>query len=48
MLGPYIAVILLPEESAVRVEMNTGANGHCTIWGDPDALFDLVVEVLSV
>ena len=45
--GSHCAVLVVPEGSSIRVEKTHGP-GHWTLWGDPQAMLDTVVEVVDV
>jgi len=44
-LGRYIAELVVPLDGSIRLELNNGRNGHCTIWGDPWTVRRLVLSV---
>mgnify|MGYP001003731996 CR=1 FL=1 len=44
-LGSYIAELRVALDGTIRMELNNGEHGHCTIWGDPRLLLTLVVRV---
>jgi hypothetical protein len=47
-LGAYIAELRIPLDGSIRVELNNGEHGHCTIWGDSKLLLSLVVNVWRI
>ena len=48
-LGRYIAALRVPEHGSVRFEQTRDpAEGHFTLWGEPDQLLALVVNVVPV
>lgn len=46
-LGPNCAVMRVPENGPIRAAKTHGP-GHWTLWGDPQAMLDTVVDVLNV
>lgn len=44
-LGRFIAELRVPLDGSVRIELDNGRHGHCTIWGEPEDLLKLVVRV---
>lgn len=47
-LGQFVAELHLPMDGRFRIELDDGDDGHCTIWGEPEALRALVVSVWPV
>ena len=47
-LGQYVAELRIPMDGRFRLELDNGEDGHCTIWGEPEALLALVVSVWPV
>ena len=47
-LGRFIAEVLIPENSPIRVERTTRSPGHHTLWSEPDAVLRCVVRVLPL
>lgn len=47
-LGRFIAVMQVPMDGSIRFERTLNADGHHTIWGDPDELRMTVVSVEPV
>ena len=45
--GSDCAVMRLPDFGPVRIEKTHGT-GHWTLWGEPQAMLDTVVEVVNV
>jgi hypothetical protein len=44
-LGRWIAELRVPLDGSIRMELDNGEHGHCTIWADPKLLLRLVVNV---
>ncbi len=44
-LGQYVAVLRVPMDGSVRFARTLNADGHHTIWGDPEALRAIIVSV---
>jgi len=47
-LGPFIAVLDIPDDGAIRVERTTHRPGHYTVWGAPDTILECVIAVSPV
>jgi hypothetical protein len=47
-LGGYIAELRIPASGPIQYELDTGRFGHCTLWGDPADIMNLVVSVVRV
>lgn len=47
-LGDWIAELRVPLDGSIRMELDNGAHGHCTIWGDPRLLLACVVTVRPI
>lgn len=47
-LGSFIAELRIPLDGSIRIELDNGRDGHCTIWGDPQLLLSLIVSVVPV
>jgi hypothetical protein len=47
-LGRFVAEVRLPLDGSFRLELDNGKDGHCTIWGEPEALLALVVSVWPI
>ena len=47
-LGRFIAELRVPLDGSIRMELDNGRHGHCTIWGPPEILRKLVVRVWSI
>ena len=47
-LGMYIAALAIPGNAPIRVERTTAAPGHFTLWGEPDDIIGLVIDVVPV
>ena len=44
-LGAFVAELRIPLNGSVRLELDNGPNGHCTIWGAPGFLLGCVMNV---
>jgi hypothetical protein len=44
-LGGWLAELRVPLDGSIRMELDNGAHGHCTIWGDPKLILSFVVSV---
>ena len=44
----YVAELCIPDDESVRLELDNGGEGHCTIWGEPAVLLGLVRSVTPV
>lgn len=44
-LGQYVAELHVPMDGRIQLELDNGENGHCTIWGAPEALLALILSV---
>lgn len=47
-LGAFIAELRVPLDGSIRIELDNGLHGHCTIWGAPEVLLVLVVSVSPI
>jgi len=47
-LGVAIARLSIPMTLNVRVELDTGKYGHCTIWGDAGDLWNHVADIVPI
>jgi hypothetical protein len=47
-LGRFIAELRVPLDGSIRMELNNGRHGHCTIWGPPALLIKLIIRVWSI
>ena len=47
-LGHFVAEIRVPIDGSCRIELDNGAYGHCTIWGDAATLLQFVVSVSAI
>ncbi len=43
-----IAVIEVTDECDVRVERTTKSRGHHTVWGEPERILSLVIELIPL
>jgi hypothetical protein len=46
-LGRFVAELRIRTDDW-RLELDNGKDGHCTIWGEPEALLTLVVSVSPI
>ena len=37
-LGRFVAELRISQHEGFRLELDNGKDGHCTIWGEPEAL----------
>jgi hypothetical protein len=44
-LGAFLAELHIPEDGSIRIDLDNGGDGHCTLWGEPRDLLVLVVSV---
>jgi hypothetical protein len=44
-LGGFVATVVVPPGAPIRFEQTYRA-GHCTLWGEPSDLLELVVSVV--
>ena len=47
-LGLFVAEIRFPMDGRFRLELDNGEDGHCTIWGEAEALLAIVASVWPV
>lgn len=47
-LGRFVAELRVPLDGSIRIELDNGRHGHCTIWGAPEVLMKLVVRVWPI
>ena len=48
MLGTFIAEVEIPDNQRITYERTTTSDGHYTIWGAPDEIYDRVKSVEAV
>lgn len=44
-LGRFVAELVIPLDGEFKLELDNGSDGHCTVWGAPEALRSLVTTV---